>query len=101
MTELAICISLAHLHRCPGAGVVSQLSGHWKAGKKSSLLRTQHGLVGHPVWRWERIVWPSKGFPGWVSSTQRFYALGLGRASIVKQVFSVCLALVSSILNTK
>lgn len=31
MTKLAICIGLAQLHRCPGDGVVSQLSGHWNA----------------------------------------------------------------------
>jgi hypothetical protein len=101
VTELAICVSLAH-HRCPwGGGVVSQLSGHWNAeSRKDTEVPSLPGVTRHPVWR-------GKGLCGLPRAFQAGLHPGKGSCSGTgvwldsKAVFSLCLALVGPIPSTK
>lgn len=88
VTELAICVSLTHLHRCPwGGGVVSQLSGHWNAeSMKDTEVPSLPGVT--------RLATLSGGGkdcvafqgPSRLGFTQaKVHALGLGCGLIVKQ----------------
>lgn len=86
--------------------MMSQLSGHWnaeagKAEKVPSNCITAlylERLRGHPLWRWGRIMRffqrPSRQA---FTHSRVSYSVELGCDLVVKQAFSMCMVLVSSI----